>query len=380
MTRSMQQDNKAEENGRRILLAVTGLSPQIITETVYALVKKEQPFIPTEIHVITTEEGAERVKLSLLHPESGWFHRLLADYKLPPIHFEEETIHIIRDTKGEALVDIRSPKENECTADQIVEQVRCLTSDTDSILHASIAGGRKTMGFYLGYALSLYGRPQDRLSHVLVSAPFESHPDFFYPTPESRIIYTHGPDSRPLDTRNAEVTLAEIPFVRLRHGLDERLINGETSFSAAVISAQVAVDPGPLVIDLEGKRIEAGGRVVPLPPVQLAFLSWLARRKVGDQGPVNCPADGVPERDYAEQYLREYEEIGDPRSSGTDERLKDGMDKKFFDETKSRLHGSLKKMFGPAGETAYGIAGHGSKPKYFEVAVRAEDIGWRMID
>jgi CRISPR-associated protein (TIGR02584 family) len=32
----------------------------------------------------------------------------------------------------------------------------------------SIAGGRKTMGFYAGYALSLYGRAQDRMSHVLV--------------------------------------------------------------------------------------------------------------------------------------------------------------------------------------------------------------------
>ena len=30
------------------------------------------------------------------------------------------------------------------------------------------------MGFYLGYALSLYGRTQDRLSHVLVSSPYES--------------------------------------------------------------------------------------------------------------------------------------------------------------------------------------------------------------
>ena len=52
------------------------------------------------------------------------------------------------------------------------------------------------MGFYLGYALSLYSRAQDRLSHVLVNSPFESHSEFFYPTPESRVIHRR-PDGRP---------------------------------------------------------------------------------------------------------------------------------------------------------------------------------------
>lgn len=37
------------------------------------------------------------------------------------------------------------------------------------------------MGFFVGYALSLFGRAQDRLSHVLVSDPFESLTDFYYP-------------------------------------------------------------------------------------------------------------------------------------------------------------------------------------------------------
>ena len=52
---------------RRILLAVCGLSPQIVTETVYALASApELPFVPTEVHLITTREGAQRAELSLL--------------------------------------------------------------------------------------------------------------------------------------------------------------------------------------------------------------------------------------------------------------------------------------------------------------------------
>jgi CRISPR-associated protein (TIGR02584 family) len=68
------------------------------------------------------------------------------------------------------LEDIVTEADNVAVADFITEKVRAVTADPEASLHVSIAGGRKTMGFYLGYALSLFGRPQDRLSHVLVSA------------------------------------------------------------------------------------------------------------------------------------------------------------------------------------------------------------------
>jgi len=87
------------------------------------------------------------------------------------------------------------------------------------------------MGFYLGYALSLFGRPQDRLSHVLVSSPFKSNPNFFYPAPVERVIFATGPDQRPLDASDATVTQADIPFVRLRDGLQETLLREGASFS-----------------------------------------------------------------------------------------------------------------------------------------------------
>lgn len=84
-------------------------------------------------------------------------------------------------------------------ADAIVELVRRCTQDDQTALHVSIAGGRKTMGFFMGYALSLYGRPQDRLSHVLVSAPFESNHDFYdLPRPIGlRSICSGGPATTP---------------------------------------------------------------------------------------------------------------------------------------------------------------------------------------
>ena len=166
---------------RRVLLAVSGLTPQIVTETIYALAADEfAPFVPTEVHLITSAEGARRAELSLLSDDLGWFHKLCADYHLPGVRFDASHIHVMRDAHGQPMNDIRSPADNRAAADFITAQVRAITADSGCALHASIAGGRKTMGFYLGYALSLFGRPQDRLSHVLVSEPFESSYDFFY--------------------------------------------------------------------------------------------------------------------------------------------------------------------------------------------------------
>ena len=151
---------------QRILLCVTGLSPQVVTESLYALAVHDE-WVADEVKLITTKAGAERARLSLLSKDPGWMARLQADYGLPPVHFDEQDILTIPDADSLPLEDIRSPEDNERAADFILETVRELTSDAHTELHVSIAGGRKTMGFYLGYALSPYGRSQDRLSHVI---------------------------------------------------------------------------------------------------------------------------------------------------------------------------------------------------------------------
>ena len=358
-----------QDHSRRLLVAVTGLSPQIVTETLYALaVEQQPPFLPTEIHLITTEEGAQRAGLSLLHPRTGWFHRLRADYGLPPIAFGREQIHVLQDARGRPLNDIRSPGDNTCAADAITDLMHALTRDEDSALHVSIAGGRKTMGFYLGYALSLYGRVQDRLSHVLVSAPYESHREFFYPTPESELIHSPGPDSRPYDTRDARVTLAEIPFVRLREGLNPALpalIEGAASFSGAVAAAQRAIGPPELVIDLTGRHARAGGSIIALSPVPLAFLAWLARRQAQGEEWLACPSEDAPEPACTAAFLVEYRtiigEMGDDERTAN--RLRDGMTSEFFSQTKSKLHQRLKKELGERQARPYLIASVGGRAR-----------------
>ncbi len=376
-----------ERYPRRVLLLVTGLSPQIVTETLYALaVRREPPFVPTEVQLVTTARGREHALLDLLSEAPGWFHAFLREYGLDGVRFEPGHIHVPVGADGEPLEDIRTPEDNARVADVITERVRALTEDPATALHVSIAGGRKTMGFYAGYALSLYGRPQDRLSHVLVSQPYEGHPEFFYPTRRPHVIHTMDAERKPLDTSRAEVTLAEIPFVRLRHGLDERLLQGEARFSEAVETAQRTLGPVPVIVDPDMPGLVIGGRELRLPPTILAFYKWLACRKRMKAGPVRCPPKDEPNRDYAMEYLDVYGDVAGSsvpdehrKRMATEERLVRGMDKDFFMQCKSKLHRRLKDALGPEAVLRFGVrAVRGQHTKY-ELAVPVEMLtvkGW----
>lgn len=295
-----------QDHARRLLVAVTGLTLPVVTETLYALaVKQDPPFVPTEVRLITTAVGAELAKRLLLQRETGQFHRLCADYDLPPITFGPEHVHVLEDADGRPLDDIRSLVDNERAADAIIDVVRDLTSDAECALHVSIAGGRKTMGFYGGYALSLYGREQDRLSHVLVDQPYEGHPDFFYPTPGSVLIQSHG---QSYDARDAEVTLAKIPFVRLRDNLAPELRHGTASFSAVVADAQRALPPLALELEPANCMVRAGGESFHMKPAWFATYWMLVERARSGKPGVHVREEGTAKErfDYYRKLVNEF--------------------------------------------------------------------------
>lgn len=359
---------------RRILLAVTGLSPQIVTETLYALaVANDTPFVPTEIHLITTDEGAKRARLALLSDKPGWFHRLRMDFNLPDIAFDAEHIHVLRGADGNTLTDIRSPADNLACADFITEKVRELSADPHSALHVSIAGGRKTMGFFLGYALSLFGRPQDRLSHVLVSEPFENSWAFFYPTPYENIIETAT--KQLVDTQDAQLSLAEIPFVSLRHGLPTALLDGSARFQETVNAARAALGPAHLELDLRERTVQAAGKTFRLPPADLAMLAVFARRALEARPPLPAPSKNVPDREWAQLYLQELHAIQGPMGTRdtTERSLGAGMDGEYFSMRLSKLHSKLKRELGPTA-AQYLIDDGGGRPRRYRLALDRDAV------
>lgn len=359
---------------RKILLAVTGLTPQIVTETLYALaVARETPWVPDEIHLITTAEGAERARLTLLDLETGHFHALCRDYGLSEkICFATENILVIKGADGSPLSDIRTPEDNTLAADALLAEVRTLCADEDTELHVSIAGGRKTMGFFLGYALSLFGRPQDRLSHVLVNDPFESLTDFFYPPATPRVLYTR--DGRPMHTSAAKVMLAEIPFVRLRDGLPKEALQHGSPFAALVSTAQEAVLPSGLRFDFEHRTVWCGKTPVKMPPANLAWYAWLASCRVqglGENGFVRF-SDVSPDG-----YLALYARIvGRTHSSllQAEKLLSNGFEATQFEQRKSKINRELKTKLLLAAEP-YLISCAGERPlTHYGISINAELI------
>ena len=350
------------EYDRRILLTVMGLTPQILTETLYALAVRPTPgtppFLPSEIHVVTTRPGRDLMVDKLL--DDGGFVRFCREYDIDPatIRFGADSFHVVS-RGGEELADITDDADNTTVADTITGLVRRFTADAAAAVHASLAGGRKTMGFYLGFALSLYGRPQDRLSHVLVSPPFESAPEFYYPPKEPADLVIRG---QRVNTRDASVMMADIPFVRLRDGLPQRLVAGSASYSDTVSAAQRALDPPALSLSHRRRRITAGEDTMTLPPADFAFYAYMARRRAADLGFVDYRAEGL-----AEDYLREYRLATDEYLDTTgrervSHRLREGADQQWFDERRSKVNLAIRKALGEALGRVYQVASEGTRP------------------
>lgn len=211
------------------LLAVTGLSPAIVTETLWALAQEKPRVLPQRVIFITTSIGAAKIKEQLHTPltafggQTPWQalrnalqakdHELIAE--------EPRVIGQANKKTGtfDPLPDIQTPEQNALAATFILEEVRRVVENPDTHLIASIAGGRKTMGALLHAAVSLIGREQDRITHVLVDAPYDTMAGFYFPSqPRPSLLDKQGKQHPPA---KAGVHLADVPFVPLRNRFKE---------------------------------------------------------------------------------------------------------------------------------------------------------------
>jgi hypothetical protein len=217
--------------------------------------------------------------------------------------------------------------------------VREFTACTNTELHVSLAGGRKTMGFYVGYALSLFGRTQDTLSHVLVSDGYESN-DFYYPSPTPEKTFIKNRDGKSLDTHNAKVWLAEIPFVRMRGGLPEKLLKGNSSFSETIKLARYATENPQLQLNPKQLTAQMHDQVTKLSPAHMAMLLW-----VNEAGAIATLVDGELNKEYSDTYIKVANSHGIDLRGNSQTQLEKGMTKQFMEQTASRLNKALQKAF-----------------------------------
>jgi CRISPR-associated protein (TIGR02584 family) len=290
------------------LVFVAGGSPQIITETAYALLSGAAA--RTDVHILTTTTGLARIRRELLGRGGQW-QRFLATYsRARRFRLSRASVHVLCDADGRPLEDVRSGPDNAAVADQVAAFVAERTREGCPPLHASIAGGRKTMGYSLAAAMMLYGRREDRLSHVLVHPPDLEGTDFFFP-PRMRTgsLRFHRPDGTvvAVPARDIRVELADLPFPRLRALREWRagettaftdLVNRLQSDLDALISPRLTIVPSQDLVLCAARRI-------PLPPLRFEIYALLAERRLrgcGNPGCAGCARCFLPEREIEADF------------------------------------------------------------------------------
>ncbi len=274
-----------------VLVAVTGESPAVLTETAWALARERPPCRPRRVVAITTSIGAERLRKDLV--DSGVWEGLRRELKARPgelLFGASDSIRVIGSRReARDLADIVSAEDHFAAADAILETVRGFTANPETRVVASLAGGRKTMGAFMALALTLVGRPEDRLCHVLVNAPFDSPrltPRFFYPPRKARVYALTDPrdaKARRISSRQARIALAEVPFVPLARLFERDLRQPAGGYAGLVARLRGYLAEGelPLLhVECGTRRLRVANAALVLNPQEFAMLDLAIRRRL----------------------------------------------------------------------------------------------------
>ncbi|SPD73007.1 conserved hypothetical protein [uncultured Desulfobacterium sp.] len=356
---------------KNILLAVTGLSPQVVTETLYALHQSDRRV--DAIHVITTRDGKDMIYSGLIGGKNGHYFRYLKEYGIDPagIDFLHANVHVITDNHGVEIQDIVNESDNEHLLKKCLELAFRFTREPETTVFFSVAGGRKTMSSCLTLAAQMYGRPQDRIYHVLVSPEFESNRDFYYPPSESRQIELKDKQGNPFfkDSMYAQVALIPIPFVSIRDHLSPDFLN-EPKDPGTLMLSLIREETSLLTINLRSRKIIYKKLELDMMPARLAFYAFFAIQKKSctkeEDNCGNC-TDCFMEleqaRDKQDQITELYGKISKVRPL---EEMSDtgitGLNPENFNSYNSKIKKELLMRFGPYALRDIEIASVGNRP------------------
>lgn len=335
-----------------ILLAVSGLRPQIFTETLYAL--HREGHFPSRAVLLTTQQGAKLAREFLLGSD-GQIAAFLRDYGLPananPL--SKENI-LIPSCKGRLLEDITTREESEAFQELAMRQAWRWTQDRGILVDFSIAGGRKTMSASLALAAQCYGRPQDRLFHVLAAPHCEEDMGFFYPRPGVKA--------------NTHIILAPVPFPRLRSHLPESLLCLPATPQDLLRSFHSSA-ASRVRIHCTERRVSVNGSGCTLPPVLFALFLWFAvhKRNFACNGQCDtcdrqpCFMESSSLLSAAAEIARMYRMVSPSAATSSTTGILD-LNQENFLAYKAKLNRNLRRNLGDLAEQVV-IVAQGRRPK-----------------
>ena len=379
---------------KNILLFSTGLSPQVVTESIYYHTQIRKPSLRIDaIHIITDAKCEPLVINELLPDNNGWLLKLADDYQIDPneVKLPQENIHILKDHTGRPMMDLLTVEENNAAVETVFRIIKNLTSDNQTRLITSVAGGRKSMSVIVGQAMQFYAREQDLITHVIVDDCIIGTKDFFYPTPISKKVKIKG---KIVDYHDVKIHLDEIPFIRLRPILGNFLMESTgTSLTSLVKSAQQQIDdmlkPINIIVDQKTKHLSISGMVVKLPAKNFALYTLMlklrmTKYKSDNNEPGYILAEKIIEKDILFEYLEIYESMYKQGNIYVEnERAKISNDKnrrmfftlKWLQETRSKINAMLKKNLTPQVFSICLIQSSGNRNNtYYGIPIHSQNI------
>ena len=321
---------------KNILLAISGLTPQIVTETLYSLSVKRKIIID-EIYIVTTSrgksviEGRDNSTSTPDIPLKKEITELCRMYNLKHPKFTLKKNVIVAEEESHELFDIKTDKENKLFPNKVAELIKKIASNPDIVIHASLSGGRKSMSAHLALALSLFARSHDKLYHILTDEEFEFN-NFF---PKSK-------------KEEKALVLAEIPFVKLR-SLNAPILKSDFTYSQIVNKTQKQLkfltENDRLVIDIRKLIIKYKENSIKLTPIEISIYVQFVQRKInlGEGIAIN----EIKSVDFAKSILdfmvEYFNYYVDKRNNKHWSVI--GFDDKYFLTAKSKINKKIKSIF-----------------------------------
>jgi len=268
---------------RTILIAGIGNSPQVLTEMVWEMTHLSKPVVPDEIVALAAKTSAEKLKTALLDGgEKSVWAGLLSALKRERIdisgklRFGTASIAVLPDSGGNEMQDLRSGDDSLSAADFILSQLRRFTESPDTVVYASIAGGRKTMSALMFSCMTLLGREEDKIVHVLPPVELEggSEPVFYYP--QKGVKFVSKRTGKAYKGEKLRSEYLEVPFVRTRGWYQDKFKSQTPSYQTLVKGVQHIAPPAvvwpKIEIDAWNGSVMIAGNEVPVGKAAFAVL------------------------------------------------------------------------------------------------------------
>lgn len=302
------------ESTKTVLISLVGTTPAVLTETVWALATSQEPIVPDRVIAVTTAPGSVGIKEKLFS-NNQWDGMLAAlldrgveineKLRFGPIG---DSIRVFPNLARNAeLDDIRSADDNKAVAEFFMELIRSFTENESIRLIVSIAGGRKTTSALLHSVMTLLGRAEDRINHILINDEWIFQSDFLYPGCPGVFVDQRSGNS--LSSEDAELQLVDVPFVPLRYLFSRDLDRSAGSFVELmnhVRTKTINVDDDLFVqIDTRVGTLTVNGREISLSGKEFLLYLFFTLRAADEQGPVGSFSEIEDDlKDLKDRYLQ----------------------------------------------------------------------------